>query len=583
MQMTTKHTQLRRWNIGKRPSRQFIGRLLTRIFFVVLLVGTAAAIPNPRLSSSNTLPTLHVVSVASNNSSVKIRYLPVQGAKDYRVFDVTNPNRVKYAGMVHLSGFHTNDTTLYHFLLQADGITPRFPYQLGVDGPYMLNVPQTEIEWNSLPDNQEHTLIVQAVDALGPVPPANLYNNDTNLPLVTPLPMHAMLGGNTGPTLDGKNSINGQGPSTNNPRVIAQSDPITVRANPSFTPFMASNDALMTFLDTFENSEGASFVQTSRDDAQSTMSYSLNAGTPKAWDIYYQFADTIDSMPFIADNHFMDMLFDGGTPGTNSPLHQGHGVMAMTPRQTADLSGGKMLHATMEVDLALTGRRWVGFQFAPANDPLIGFDEFDRINSSQTALFLQLFGGKLDGNSGQPTPAVCTADLFNGPSSTSSREPNDLRFWGGAGQTMDKYCDITNHFGGSGIGLDNRVRLDVFMTKSYMALFEDGVLVQQGAIPAGGLPFSQVKVYYVHYVYHTDNDIVDVATSFPWYTYWATFFKRSDERHWDNMGFQVLPASAVPADWSTLAARIQMPRTHFVAPQFTNLSNILRSMRVTGW
>lgn len=583
MQMTMMHTQVRRINSGKWGSKKSIGSILARVLFAVCLIGTLVMIPNPPLSSSDTLSTLHIVSVASNNSSVKIRYLPVPGAKDYRVFDVTNPNRVKYAGMVHLSAYSNTDTTLHRFLLQADGVTPRFPYQLGATGPFMLDLPQTEIEWNSLPDDQEHTLIVQAVDALGPIPAANLYNNDTNMPLVTPLPMHAMLGGNSGATLDGKNSTNGQGPSTNNPRVIAQSDPITVRATPSFTPFIASNDALMTFLDTFENSEASSLVETSRDDNHMTMSYSLNAGTSKAWDIYYQLADTMNSMPFIADSHFMDVLFDGGTPGTNNPLHQGHSVMAMTPRPTADISGGKLLHATMEVDLALTGRRWVGMQFAPANDPLTGFDEFDRINSSQTALFLQFFGGGLDGNSDHPAPAVCTADLFTGPASGSSREPNGLRFWGGAGQTMDKYCDITTHFGGNGLGLDNRVRLDVFMTQSYMALFEDGMLVQQGAIPAGGLPFSQLKVYYVHYVYHTDNDIRDIQTTFPWYSYWATFFKRSDERHWDNMGFQVLPASAVPADWSSLAARIQMPRTQFSSPNFTNIPSLLKTMLDKGW
>src|SRR5438477_339503 len=83
-----------------------------------------------------------------------------------------------------------------------------------------LVVRAMDIEWNSLGDGQAHTLVVEAVDQLGPAPQANLYSGLNNTPVVSPMPAGAMLGGDKGATADGKVSTNGQGPYTNNPQVI---------------------------------------------------------------------------------------------------------------------------------------------------------------------------------------------------------------------------------------------------------------------------------------------------------------------------------------------------------------------------
>ena len=45
---------------------------------------------------------LTVTGVARNNSSVKVFYGAVPGARDYRIYDVAEPTVVKYAGLVHL-------------------------------------------------------------------------------------------------------------------------------------------------------------------------------------------------------------------------------------------------------------------------------------------------------------------------------------------------------------------------------------------------------------------------------------------------------------------------------------------------
>jgi hypothetical protein len=522
-----------------------------------------------------------VTGVASDNSSVKIYYNPVPGARDYRVYDTSNPMRVKYAGLTHLlaaPGCPSQwcDT---HFVTDGSG-APVFPYQTasgGTGGPQAIDVPAPSIDWNLLEDNQAHTLIVQAVDQLGPVPPCNLYDPNTNSPLMPSCGMGGMggmsgLGMNEGQTPDGNDSINGQGPYTDNPQAIATSQPFLVQANPVHVPVLSTGQAAQTFLDTFNDSEAKTLVQTARNDAAQTMSYAMNAGTPLSSTIQYQYADTRDSVPFIDGGHFMDVLFDGGTPGTNNPLHQGHGSMALSPDATATFGGGQILHLTMEVDGHLSGRRWLSFVIVPAASPLTAFDPGMAFSPSNQAVFAQIF------------PEHCTLDILTG--SNSSGNPAGTSIWGAAGQAPN-YCGDGNrmiNYSENGLGLDNRSRFDFFINESHAALFEDGHLVVQAAIPAGSFPWAStpVKVYYEHYLYHTDNDISELKNGacFPENSFWFNDpmigtssdacginypigygFPRSDERHWDNMGFEVLPSSSVPTgnDFSSLAPLINMP------------------------
>src|SRR4029077_16394409 len=115
---------------------------------------------------------------------------------------------VKYAGWTHLNPAPSCPGTgcFSHFVVQADGVTPVFPYQAtgsypngGNGGPQVLDVPATQIDYNNIGDNQPHTLVVEAVDQLGPAPRDNLYDGSDyqpNIPFVSPLPPGAMLGSN---------------------------------------------------------------------------------------------------------------------------------------------------------------------------------------------------------------------------------------------------------------------------------------------------------------------------------------------------------------------------------------------------
>src|SRR4051812_6232777 len=69
----------------------FIPIVLATSIVVVLLV--------PQVSAQSS-PGVTVTGVTANNSSARIFYNPVPGARDYRVYEVANPNDVKYAGQM---------------------------------------------------------------------------------------------------------------------------------------------------------------------------------------------------------------------------------------------------------------------------------------------------------------------------------------------------------------------------------------------------------------------------------------------------------------------------------------------------
>src|SRR5438105_4816610 len=53
-------------------------------------------------ASAQALASVSVTGIEPNNSSARVSYQPVAGAKDYRLYDVAAPNSVKYAGQTHL-------------------------------------------------------------------------------------------------------------------------------------------------------------------------------------------------------------------------------------------------------------------------------------------------------------------------------------------------------------------------------------------------------------------------------------------------------------------------------------------------
>lgn len=520
------------------------------------------------LVSSSSTP-LAVVGVAVNASSAKIDIQPVPGAQDYRVYDESNPTVVKYGGLRHLQAPYGS-----HFVMQSDGMTPVYPFTYTantsmITQPVSLTVANPEVEWNNLADGQPHTLIAQAVDQLGPAPFYNLSSYSDTLanstPAAgTPLPLPPTLGANKGIGLDGLVSINGQGAVTDTPQVIAQSEPFSVTAN-GLLPLPSSADATQVFMDPFLDSEDATIATTgivNNHDGTSAMTQTMGIA-PTLWDILWQNADTTASMSMVRDGHFMNILFDGGTTSTD-PLtttwHIKYASLSLSPQPPAAISRGQMLHLTEEVDAHLdSAHRWLSFELAPAGDPITNFKADDgafdnsggntsAINQSNQALWVQTIAQN------------CDATLFIGPKANGDPGPQAVPITAFTTTQSFSHASCINalDLGGNGLGLDDRSRFDLFVTTQHFALFEDAHLLEQGDIP-GGLPFNQVKVYFTTYLYNLVGAPTPPLQLNPWDAYWGTVVPYSDERHWDNVGMEVLPASDVPADWSTLVSRIHMP------------------------
>lgn len=494
---------------------------------------------------------VQITSVAVNYDSVKVDYAPVAGAKDYRIFEADDPRDVKYAGIWHLDA-----PSGQHFVLDSGGhpvLPPKTePNSAGRSGPGHIDVPALEIEWNGLQPHRSTTLVVEAVNELGPTPRANSTCRPATGTVrgvmdstghYTVMPSY---GSNAGPIeTPGSRSVwefatNGQGPSSDRPAAIARSRPFVVTAtgHPRL-PSMAG--ATQAFFDSFPDQEQMSIRRVGP--------VNPIAGTEKffmgRWMIQYDGADTLDSYPFVMNNHFMDVLFDGGTPNTNMPLHNNHSLMAMSPEKFADFSGGRILHVTMEVDGHVDGRRWVGFALAPSNDPIEQWYPSDNvpINKTDRALFVEIFDN------------VVATNLYAGrrPNGTD----NHFSIAAAAGQAKYMGYRLVGDFQ-YGRGLDNRSRFDLYLSGNHFAIFEDDRKIYGYDFPVP-LPFAKARIYFTHYLYHTGNEINELHQYRPYETFWTHQMPWSDERHWDNMGFEVLPAIVARSGWDDLARLCSLP------------------------
>jgi hypothetical protein len=389
------------------------------------------------------------------------------------------------------------------------------------------------------------------------------------------------------------------------------------------------------------------------------------------WSFFLDDLDTSASTVFLMGSHFMDTIYDGGTLGQSStPSHVSNGVMLMSPKKTANISGDKVLHVTFEVDPHFSGRRWCDILLLPAGEVIYSGKAADKI--AQNTLSGKLFrwqigpgsnnmnvdtGYNSDGSrksynipvkySGRdhmpwnlPAPYRKVNDLteykvgtfkVNSVVETSSELDikwtanfNDngkfpaftmntgarpksgwIRFsdFGGADEyvltsdtlkvldninfdpeywwisqdskdkltkLMDAYCTTrsgaiiykaiknpsTGLFEGDIFfrpsverqkeplnrtwqGLDRRAQFDLYISKNRVVAIEDGYLVADSPLPVD-FPFEDINVNFTHLIYHTWNEIGEIRTWLPDNAYWINFRPFADERHWDNMGFEVL-------------------------------------------
>ena len=472
------------------------------------------------LSSQPTLSsTVTITKTVPNDDSYKVFFNTVPGAADYRIYDIQHPYTVKYAGMFG-NGVTFNDNNVRNY---GPGSAP-------------TNI---SIEMNGISVGDQ--LVVQAVDKPGPFQVLDgPTNNDTPWP-----------GANMG------SSVNGQGDPTNIPNVLAQSDPVTV----TFSPIVLKGSQV--FFDTFRNEEPLQTVPfTSIPLSIMQSEYGCPADATYAtcgnnlvydnitrvkndkWTITDYLGDLNIDTNFFMSNHLMDTVSDGG-------YHNNNASNVIQPNATADISGGKILHVTEEVDAHMMGRRWTDIQVGPADEPLLQpapTKSGTKYPTASGSLFTWQSTQVTTIELTHPDPAnpgkAVQTDLINNPPNDGQAPGNNIRRVDDAGGPT-----LAN---GSSQNLDNRSKFDLYLSKTHYEAIEttwDGRIIMdhQEDFPAGlTLPFDKAQVYFVHHIYHTGNETDETIQGNPEEQYIYNYRIKVDERHWDNMGFEVVDAFPAP-------------------------------------
>lgn len=447
----------------------------------VAITVSVPSVPPTFYKFGGTVPAISGITTIPNDDSAIVtipKAFSVPGARDYRAY-IKGGNSYKYAGLP---------------IADATG------KPLSVD-----------IEVNNLdPAKVPYTLVVEALDRLGP-----FQAMDGTMP-----PGH----------MDGMPThTNGQGDPSNRPVVLARSEVIVS----ALVPFKLTGSQV--FFDNFRGSDA--ITQTNRDAAKRITTFESEFWRFKTFD-----ADNANTRLFIMNKHFMDTLYDGDDVGPNpgqGPAHNNIATMMMEPKSaSADISGGKTLHVTMEVDARFNGRRWCDIGLRRAEDTVINpaFQKIEppgAVTKSGDLLLWEIMGG------------VYALEFTRGDGTNTGkyakRQPQIATDWQTdpvLGTGREGWVDRSTK--NESYPYDRRVRFDLYVSETWFAFAENGV-VQVSRPLTEKLPFTKIVPFFSHHLYHTGNDQTEVRT----YdqvrgAYWYNHRPFSDERHWDNMGFEVL-------------------------------------------
>jgi hypothetical protein len=447
-----------------------------------------------------------ITRVVPNDDSVVIEFLAVPGAVDYRVYDVNHPMHVKYAGQT----------------MQYPIFAPEAPFP---------DYSRYSIEVNGIDRVNGATLVVEAVDRLGPF--QSPFDQTTPPEPCTCGPSSPCGQGLDCPCCHSKVILNGQGDPNGVPVVIARSAALTVHCMPR-----GVNGGLKGSQVWFEDFQNPAPLFKTGNNPHLPNSAYQGSNEYIEWDNGRMTVSAWGSQPdqttvFFDHQHFMDLLSDSkGITNASLVIH---------PKSHFDITGGRTLHVTWEVDAHFSGRRWCNvvvtragdgitnpgkLDTAPWNSPTVSGDEF-RWEVQNYNHFAQLF-------------------LKAVPTEVGNRGWIDYTkvariFW-------DNSTPLSN---GTLLEVDKRHRFDLYLTKKAFQLEERdqfGTLTnkQTRVFPDGTtLPFEDCEVSFVHQIYHSAEEHDEMIRAGGGPSLYYNYMTNTDERHWDNIGIEVLDSSAI--------------------------------------
>lgn len=470
----------------------------------------------PRAGNSILTP----VRVIPNDDSVTIVLPELSGdGRDYRVYDIARPGKVKYAGL------RTAQTRV--------GQPSKEPLA---------------IEWNGIDPEKGATLVVEMVDKPGPFQKTHGSQTAVVAAPRTSGPKGRGAGAALTTPTGIEGNLNGQGDPSNIPIVLARSQPFHAACRPRLLT------GQQMFFDDFRSPKPLKLLPTPPRPSGVACEFYGDANTYQQyandkWLVGVYGADPTVLPVFTISNHIHDVLADGGSASGNIPNHNNNASVTFTPLRsgkprTFDISGGKVLHATFEVDAHFDSRRWCSL-FVTPDEPLAnpgksaadGMDgRWPNVSGNCVLWEVQAERHKMTLlRAGQRSDLMQAASF------------NDEQSFG-----RIHWDHKTPRANGTTQDLDKRHRFDLYLSRNRFRLTErdaQGNLVVQREkeFPAGmTLPFERGRLWFAHEVYHTSNDHGDLITYNPEETYWINYRPWSDERHWDNMGQEVLNRFPVP-------------------------------------
>jgi hypothetical protein len=408
---------------------------------------------------------------------------------------------------VTITGVTPNDDSVVVAFAAVPGAVDYRCYQQGSPTNRKYSGGGLKIEMNGLNPLTGADLVVEAVDKLGPFQKHDGFQGPGMMRHDGSLLME----------------VNGLGDPSNVPNVLARSAVFHVNCQPR------TLTGAQVFFDNFRGS--LPFEWAPAPDSLLPHANGLVRGLQNdKWLLYNVQGDLDNSRFFVQGSHFMDTFYDGDRPGGQGPLHNNISSFLMKPKQTADISDGKVLHVTFEVDPHMGPRRWCDVFVTAADDPMLVPGKFLDFNVLPTV--------KGDMFRWEITESVHGAQLFSGPNGVLKMVnlmPNQ--------QGIQRRTDSTQtgSWNGSVKDLDLRRRYDLYLSQTQFRIMEGGTVIKEGTFPTGAtLPFTKLSVYYVHQVYHTGVERTDLMMYYTKEAYWYNHRPYQDERHWDNMGFEVL-------------------------------------------
>jgi hypothetical protein len=450
---------------------------------------------------------LLIVNTIPNDSSMKIILATYPGALDYRAYEEGHPDRCKYAGKGSLT-------------IEVNNINPTSPPKF----------------------------IVEALDKLGPFMPMDGTSNPQD-PFVSratrPMPAGMFI------------HANGHGDPSNVPNVIATSSPTPANLKTKTLP------GKQVFLDTFRTFNPLVQSATVDPDILEYDPYVMGSKPNTAknpyikefkndkWRMMMFICNAQDTKLFGMSRHFMDTVYDGGVPGggpegDSTPPHNNNSTTTFEPLAAGnlipfDFSNGRVLHLTMEVDPHFTPRRWCDMGIYPAGDSLTdpALQKLDLPHLEAATLSGNIFCWEI------------MADLVNirqfiGDGSNTAKVKAsggyqngvDTSYPGDHGGPAERGPNGKFKLNGTQGDLDNRHTFDMYTDGKRVVIVEEHNVLKDTKVPVP-LTYTKAHVFFSHHVYHIVNELSEAARrgNEPYFTNYA---QMKDERHWNNMGAEVL-------------------------------------------